>query len=185
MSAGSLDIFKRIEESIIANFDKIEAAARKDLEDAIASPGGNGHIALLGRITRYYYGETGQSDAEMYFAIRGETGDYERVMALQELRKRCDAAAEEFRTRGESVKSALVVIITTKETEDALLILAGVGSKTFIKDVPEIWDAIDDAISSVDDDKRKLRYYVSNVSGNIFGVSEEDSENREEGSVEG
>ena len=78
-----------------------------------------------------------------------------------------------------------MVIITTKETEDALLILAGVGSKTFIKDVPEIWDAIDDAISSVVDDKRKLRYYVSNVSGNIFGVSEEDSENREEGSAEG
>lgn len=182
MSAGTLSTFEEIKKAVTANFDEIEAAAREDLSDVVVDPGDDACI-VVGRVYGYYSDESEEPGAEMYFVIGGEVDDEKLATTLQELRKRCDAAAEEFRALPcdeddyDDAVSALTAHIVTLETsyqENALFILAGSGSSSLVEGMPKTFDAINDALFGVVPDDRAddgpvEAYYVL---GNIFGVSE-------------
>jgi len=174
MSAGTLSTFEEIKKAVTANFDEIEAAAREDLSDVVVDPGDDACI-VVGRVYGYYSDESEEPGAEMYFVIGGEVDDEKLATTLQELRKRCDAAAEEFRAWCDGdVESARVLTLETRDQENALFILAGSGSSSLVESMPETSVAINDALNSVVPDDQDDNWAVGVFSryGNIFGVSE-------------
>ncbi len=177
MSAGTLQTFKEIKKAVTAEQPQIESAIKEDLSGVVVDPGGDGYIIVLGRVYGYYSGKSEEPGAEMYFVIGGEVDDEKLATTLQELRKRCDAAAGEFRAwcDGESgdVESARILTLETRDQENALFILAGSGSSSLVESMPETSAAIDDALNGVvpDDQDDNWAVGVSSRYGNIFGVS--------------
>ena len=178
MSAGTLRTFEEIKKAVTAEQSQIESAIKEDLSGVVVDPGGDGCIIVLGRIYGYYPNESEEPGAEMHFVIGGEVDDEKLATTLQELRKRCDVAAEEFRATfgsDDDVESAHIITLETSDQENALFILAGSGSSSLVEDVPKTFDVIDDALIGVVPDDQANGYSVGAyyLHGNIFGVSEE------------
>ncbi len=154
----------------------IEVAIRGDLSRAIKSLHGDGPIVVLARL--YEPSSEGYADTktEMLFVIGGEVDDEKLATTLQELRKRCDAAVEEFHkdVSNRHVESAYLTSIWAGPIEKAALVFAGVGSMCYIDAMPRTNNELDGILMTIGANASPT--YSGLEFGNIFGRPMEEPE---------